>query len=128
MKLKKLSPNLMVEDVNQTVKFYKDVLGFELDQSVPESGQYDWASTRCGEVEIMFQARHSLSEDLPAFRELPTGGTLTFFIEVQGIQEIYERARNQVEIVQDINVTFYGMREFSIKDPNSYILTFAEPA
>ena len=27
--MKKLAPNLMVEDVNRTVEFYRDVLGFE---------------------------------------------------------------------------------------------------
>ena len=127
MKFIGLTPNLMVEDVNQTLKFYEDVLGFKLDQSVPESGHYEWASARCGEVELMFQTRTSLSSDFPPFQDTPTGGTLTFFIQMQGIQELYEHIRHQVEIIQDLNVTFYGMREFSIKDPNGYILVFAEP-
>jgi uncharacterized glyoxalase superfamily protein PhnB len=39
----------------------------------------------------------------------------------------YERARHQVDLIQDMSVTFYGMREFCIKDPNGYFLTFAEP-
>jgi uncharacterized glyoxalase superfamily protein PhnB len=127
MKLLEITPNLMVEDVNQTVRFYEDVLGFKLDQSVPESGQFDWASVRSGGVEIMFQARSSLSTDLPSFQELPTGGTLTLFIQMTGIQELYGHTQPQVELVQELNETFYGMREFSIKDPNGYFLTFAEP-
>ena len=40
--LKKLTPNLMVEDVNETVTFYQDVLGFALLASVPEEGQFNW--------------------------------------------------------------------------------------
>jgi uncharacterized glyoxalase superfamily protein PhnB len=127
MKLIDITPNLMVEDVNQTVMFYEDVLGFKLDQTVPEKGQFDWASVKSGEVEIMFQARASLSAEFPAFQEHLTGGTLTLFIRMHDIQELYERVRNRVERVQDLNVTFYGMREFSIKDPNGYFLTFAEP-
>lgn len=127
MKLINITPNLMVEDVNKTVQFYEDVLGFKCGQTVPESGQYEWASVKSGDVEIMFQARSSLSEVFPAFQELPTGGTLTLFTRLEGIQELYDRARHQVELTQELNVTFYGMHEFSIRDPNGYILTFAEP-
>jgi catechol 2,3-dioxygenase-like lactoylglutathione lyase family enzyme len=28
--LKRITPNLMVEDVNRTIEFYTDVLGFDL--------------------------------------------------------------------------------------------------
>ena len=34
----KMVPNLMVEDVNRTVAFYGDTLGFELLTTVPEGG------------------------------------------------------------------------------------------
>jgi uncharacterized glyoxalase superfamily protein PhnB len=127
MNLQKLTPNLMVEDVNATLAYYQDVFGFELEQSVPSEGQFDWASARRGEVELMFQSRSSLGKDLPDFQDLPIGGSLTFFIVLQGIQELYERVRGQAEVVQDLHDTFYGMREFATKDLNGYILTFAEP-
>lgn len=127
MKLKKITPNLMVEDISQTVKFYEDLLGFTLDRSVPDEEPYEWASVKAGEVELMFQARTSLSEDMPLFEGMPVGGTLTLFVRMNGIQELYDRLHNKVELVQDLFETFYGMREFSIKDPNGYILTFAEP-
>ena len=126
MKLHKLTPNLMVEDVNATLAYYQDVFGFELQQSVPTEGQYDWASTRCGEVELMFQSRSSLGKDLPDFQALPIGASLTFFIALQGIQELYERIRGRVELVDELHETFYGMREFAVKDLNGYILAFAE--
>lgn len=128
MKLKKITPNLMVEDISKTLKFYEDVLGFKLDQSVPDDPPYEWASVKSGEVELMFQARTSLSEDMPLFEGMPIGGTLTLFVRMQGIQELYDRVHQQVELVQDLFETFYGMREFSIKDPNGYVLTFAEPS
>ena len=35
MIIKKLIPNLMVEDVNRTAEFYRDVLGFEFVMGVP---------------------------------------------------------------------------------------------
>ena len=44
--LKKMTPNLMVEDVNNTIAFYKDILSFELLATVPETGQFNWAMMR----------------------------------------------------------------------------------
>jgi uncharacterized glyoxalase superfamily protein PhnB len=124
--LKKLTPNLMVEDVNQTIAFYRDILGFEPGQTVPTEGQYAWASMTSGEVEIMFQARASLGEELPGFRTLSIGGSLTLFIQMQGVKELYERVKDRVIIVQDLHDTFYGMREFALQDCNRYTLAFAE--
>jgi len=124
--LKKLSPNLMVEDVNRTVDFYRDVLGFELLGTVPEQGQFDWAMMRRDSVEIMFQARTSLVSDIPALADMPIGGSLTFYTEVTGVKELYQSIQDRVEIVQELHTTFYGTQEFSFKDCNGYILAFSE--
>ena len=72
--VKKLTPNIMVEHVNSTVDFYKNVLGFELLTTVPEQGTFDWAMMKRDTVEIMFQSRTSLSGDLPQFA-VRTGNT-----------------------------------------------------
>lgn len=39
--LEKLTPNLMVEDVNETIDYYKDVLGFELSMTNPKEGTFE---------------------------------------------------------------------------------------
>ncbi|OYT63392.1 glyoxalase, partial [Methanosarcinales archaeon ex4484_138] len=68
MALNKLAPNLMVEDVNRTVEFYQEVLGFEFVMGVIEEVQeiltsyqgdrlLDYAMVKCGDVEMMFQAK-----------------------------------------------------------------------
>lgn len=44
MQLKKLTPNVMVENVKHTTEFYRDVLGFQLITTVsPEGDTFDWA-------------------------------------------------------------------------------------
>ena len=126
MQLKTLTPNVMVEDVNQTIEFYRDVLGFQVNVTVPDTGQFDWASMKRDSVELMFQARSSLSSEIPAYADLPIGGALTFFIQMEGLQELYDRLKGKITIVQDLHTTFYGMREFAIRDCNGYVLTFAE--
>ena len=125
--LKKLTPNLMVEDVNQTVAWYKDVLGFEVLATVPDQGQFDWAMMRRDDVQVMFQARSSLTQEIPALAGAPIGGSLTFYVEVSGLTELYEQLKPSVEIVYDMHATFYGAQEFYVKDCNGYILGFSEP-
>ena len=77
-------------------------------------------------VELMFQSRASLSENVPALSGAPIGASQTFYIEVTGIQDLYERLRDRVEIVVDFHDTFYGTQEFYFLDINGYILSFSE--
>src|SRR5947207_1194232 len=74
--LKKMTPNLMVEDVNKTIAFYKDVLSFELLATVPETGQLNWAMMRRDKVEIMFQVRASITEEFPVLKDRAIGSSL----------------------------------------------------
>jgi uncharacterized glyoxalase superfamily protein PhnB len=124
--LKTLTPNLMVADVNETIAFYQNVLGFKLTQTVPDEGDFVWASVQNGDVELMFQTRESLSEEYPPLLDIPLGGSLSLFIRMDQIDELYTIVKGQVSIQKELHTTFYGMREFAIQDPNGYILVFAE--
>ena len=124
--LKNLTPNLMVEDVNQTVDFYKNVLGFDVLATVPEMGQFNWAMLKQGGVEMQFQLRASLTEEIPSFKDKAIGGALTLYIGVEGIKELYERLKDKVTIVQDMHTTFYGTQEFAIQDCNDFVISYAE--
>ena len=60
--LKKLTPNIMVEDVDETVKFYKNILTcFELVDSDQREGKSIWALVKCGSAQIMFEAKESMA-------------------------------------------------------------------
>ena len=124
--LKKLTPNLMVEDVEQTLSFYRDVLGFQVLTTLPESAPFDFAIAQRDGVELMFQSRTSLSENVPALTGTRIGASQTFYIEVTGIRDLYQQLRDKVEIVVDFHTTFYGTQEFYFRDINGYILSFSE--
>jgi len=124
--LQKLTPNLMVEDVDQTLAFYRETLGFAVLTTLPDAVPFNFAIVEREGVQLMFQSRTSLSENVPALAGSPIGASQTFFIEVTGIQQLYEQLRQHVEIVVDLHDTFYGTREFYFRDLNGYILSFAE--
>jgi lactoylglutathione lyase len=126
IKLNKLTPNIMVEDVNRTLQFYKETLGFEIVATVPDEGRFDWAMLKRDGVEIMFQSRASLGAEIPALQQREIGGALTFYMNIEGVKELYADLKGKVSIVQEMHTTFYGAQEFAIQDSDGYILSFAE--
>jgi len=88
----------------------------------------DYAMMKCGEVEVMFQAKRSLAEALPLLRGREIGGALTLYMELDSVSKLYAEIKDTVTIVKDPHTTFYGMQEFCIEDCNGYILAFAEAA
>jgi uncharacterized glyoxalase superfamily protein PhnB len=126
--LKKLTPNLMVEDVRRTMDFYQAVLGFEVLSTVEDAGEVGFAIMQRDGVEIMFQSRKSLSENVPALTGSSIGASQTFYIEVTDIATLYQQIKDKVTIVVDMHDTFYGTKEFYFRDINGYILSFSEAA
>jgi uncharacterized glyoxalase superfamily protein PhnB len=125
-KLESLSPNVISDSVNASVDFYTKFLGFSLVASVPETGAYNWAMVQRDGVTMMFQSLQSLKEDMPSLKLDKKGSIGTFFIKMKGIEELYESLKDKVEIALEWRVTFYGMKEFGVKDPDGYYLVFAE--
>lgn len=127
---KSITANLMVEDVDKTVSYYEDVLGFKLEMSVPrDDGKLQWAMITKETVELMLHEKGNLLEEVPQLRGSKMGGSLTLFIEIEGIDELYDTVNQHagIEFIKEPHTTFYGMKEFTIRDLNGYILTFAEP-
>ncbi|MCG9479508.1 MAG: VOC family protein [Actinomycetia bacterium] len=124
---KRLIPNLMVEDVNKTIKFYQETLGcFELVRTFPEKGRFDWAMMRCEGADIMFQSRESLSNKIPQFKQMKMGGSMVIYIETEGVKELYSWLTGKAEIVKELHQTSWGRKEFFIKDCNGYTIVFAQ--
>ncbi len=137
--LKRLWTNMMVSDLHRTIAFYCETLDFEHVMSVPKNSRdilfnHDperplaYAMLKHGDVEMMFQETESLKENVPAFDGVEsTGGTLTFYFEVEDVDLMAERVKKVCPLVRDLHDTFYGMREIYVRDPDGYVLGFAQP-
>jgi lactoylglutathione lyase len=124
--ISKLTPNLVVSDVDRSLAFYRDVLGFEVQMTVPETSPFVFAIVATGGVEIFLNASSTALEEYPAFRDRPIGGTLTLFLEVTGIEAAYESLKSRVKVVMPFEKKWYGSTEFAFVDPDGYVITFAE--
>ena len=124
--LTKLTPNLIVSDVERSVRFYRDVLGFAVTATVPETAPYVFAIVQSGGVEVFFNAPEPAIAEYPAFKDQPIGGTLTLFIEVMDIAGAHAALKERVPIVMPLEHKWYGVTEFAFADPDGYLITFAE--
>lgn len=123
--MESLTVNTFVKNINKSIEFYK-VLGFETIMTVPEKGDPEWAMLSNGGVSVMFQTMASLGKELPDIDRTASGGALLFYIKLKGIRAFFETIKDKVNVVKDLNTTFYGATEFTIKDTDGYHLTFAE--
>lgn len=127
MKYTKLTPNLVVRDVHAAVQFYQSVLGFQSAMKVPDAPPYVFASVTNGDVEIFFNDQKAVAEDYPPLAKGPIGGTMTLFLECEGIEEILQAVKkSEARIVMPLKTQFYGMREFAFVDPQGWTVTMAE--
>ncbi|MFS1512736.1 VOC family protein [Chengkuizengella sp. SCS-71B] len=138
MKLKKFTTNFISKDLETSISYYRDILGFKLEMVVDDNHiitkemdqdkNYVYALMSKDDLEIMFQTPDSIAEDIPACKDIPKGISACFYLEVEGLTDFYQEIHKKVEIVRDLYTTWYGMQEFHIKDCNGNILGFAKKA
>lgn len=124
--MKKLSPNLFVTSVKESILFYEK-LGFQVEQIIPDAENPIWASVVSGDVEIMLQEKNSGTKEFTILAGKELGATLTLFMETENLEENYVAIKeNNYKIVNDMHKTFYGTREFAVQDPDGYICVLGE--
>jgi uncharacterized glyoxalase superfamily protein PhnB len=127
MKYTKLTPNLVVRDVQAAIHFYTTVLGFQQAITVPDAAPYVFGSVTAGDIEIFFNDQRAVAEDYPPLARDPLGGTMTLFLECEGIEEVLRAVeKSGARIVMPLKTQFYGMREFAFVDPQGWTVTMAE--
>jgi uncharacterized glyoxalase superfamily protein PhnB len=139
MGFKKLTPNFSVRNVKESVLFYQDLLGFKLEIAVPygtnlienaiqEGREYSTAMMKKDDVFVMFLKHDLFEKDTQAFEGSAKGASVLFYMDVSDIDDLYMGLKGKVDIEKEIETTWYGMREFYIKDCNGYVLGFGEKA
>lgn len=128
MKFNTITPNLIVTDMEKSLHFYRDVLGFAVSQTVPEKAPFIFAWMKREDANLF------LNQQMPPQPGQPdplagraVGGTLSMYMVLEGIDDllkIVERAGVNPAI--PLHKEFYGMKEFAVVDPDGYLIIFAE--
>jgi uncharacterized glyoxalase superfamily protein PhnB len=111
-------PMIHVPSVAAAIDWYVS-LGFALLRQNDEHGETNWAKLSFEDSEIMLDSggKHSSEQR----REVD------LYITIANLNEFYKHLNPQIEIVEEPHDTFYGMREFVIRDINGFWITFGQP-
>jgi uncharacterized glyoxalase superfamily protein PhnB len=115
MKLESVRPVLAVTNIDDTIHFYGDVLGFECANRMD-----GWAALCRDNVEVMI----SLPNAHEPFEKPTLTGSIYF--NTSDVDALWEQIKDKASVVYPIENFFYGMREFAIRDNNGYILQFGQ--
>jgi uncharacterized glyoxalase superfamily protein PhnB len=121
--MKKLTPVLCVEAIEPVLPFWIDRLGFTRTAEVPHGDRLGFVILEKGDVQVMYQTRESVAEDVPPLATTPKGGTL-LFIEVEDLDAVEEALRG-IDPVVPRRTTFYGSEELIVREPAGNAVTFA---
>lgn len=117
--MNKLMPILWTKNLQETISFYENVLGFKCHGS-----KNNFASLTNGDVEVMFivpDTEHSSAKPLPN-----PGLTGSLYIWMPNLEEFWEAIKDKVKVTTTIAEREYNARDFSIIDNNGYELVFGE--
>ena len=114
----RVTPMIHVPDVRTTVDWYKDI-GFTVNETYGnDSGGLSFAILSFGATQVMFNqgGRPSAARR----REVD------LYVDADDVDGILNRINDHVEMVEGLRDTFYGMREFTIRDINGFWITFGQ--
>lgn len=115
MQLKGPVPVLYVANMEESIRFYTNVLGFFCADRTD-----GWATLQCGGAQVML----SLPNDHLPFEKPEFTGS--FYFQAEDVNCLWKKFRDKASIVYPIEDFDYGMREFAIRDNNGYILQFGQ--
>lgn len=127
MKFNSLIPELSVINIEESKKFYIDILGFKLEYERVED---KFAFLSLGDIQIMIEEVNGYWNT----GELvyPFGRGINFEMKVPNVDEIRDKlVKNNIELFRDITISEYEsngriivQKEFLVQDINGYLLRF----
>lgn len=106
MKMTRLIPMLPVRSMPASVEFYQK-LGFSIEQ---RNDDWRWAMLCFGECRLMVDQSINVHPGIPRCSVL--------YLYPDNISEYHKQVRKNGLAVPELELTFYGMTEFRIDDPD----------
>lgn len=117
--LQGLCPLIQVFDMDMSIHFYCDLLGFGIVQKAEKGG---WAWLRHGSAELMLNGAYDDGErpQEPDSARLLGHQDTVLFIGCPDVDGAYEQLRAKGVAVSKPRIAWYGMKQMSLKDPDGF--------
>lgn len=128
MSLVNIINELVVTNMQEAIKFYKQNLGFEIELTEEDSEPYTWVQMKNGDIKIMLEDYKTVCKEIEDFPKKTISTNLVKFKydNEKEIIDLYNKLKeNQVSFFMDLKKTEYGMIEYGIldSDENRIILS-----
>ena len=117
MRFNGIRPMLYTKQMDASIQFYTDVLGFTC---LEHNTEWGWACLQKDAIEIMLAIPN---EHIPFDKPLFTG---SLYIDVLNVDECWEQLKDKVHICYPIENFEWGMREFAFYDNNVYLIQMGQ--
>ena len=122
---------LQVFDMPTSVRFYRDVLGFEVVQTSPREGdQFDWGLLRLNDAHVMLNTAYE-QDSRPAHPDaacVAAHRDTCLYFSCPDVDAAYRHLLAHGIDVKEPKVAPYGMKQLYVSDPDGYGLCFQWPA
>ena len=120
---------LHVSDFAPVRAFYAR-LGFETVWEQAPDGHKGYLVLRCENNVIRFWCGNDSVHDHPYFKTFstaPPGKGVELVLEVENLDALYERLKDDPCLLEPLQQKPWGLRDFRIKDPSGYYLRLTTP-
>ncbi len=128
-----LTPLIGVFDMLKALAFYRDLLGFQVVSASPEvqtpEGRFShWMWLRLGAADLMLNTKYDSGErpPKPDASDFLAHGDVCFYIGCSDVDAVYQQLTHDGLMVDPPKVAPYGLKVFSVKDPDGYVVVFQE--
>ncbi len=124
-----MAPLFQVFDMPASLKFYRDILGFEIAMSSGEGDDVDWVLLRFNDIELMLNTAYEKPNRPSSPDSLRTDwhGDVTLYFGCPDTDALYAYLIQKGLKIKKPEITGYGWKALSFHDPDGYHLCFHWP-
>ena len=123
-----MTPLLQVFDMATSLKFYCDILGFEIVQTDQNTvaPNHNWVWLRLNGIDLMLNTAYEYHQRPPAAdaRRVATHHDTTLYFGASDVDAVYSHLRAKGLEVKAPKIAPYGMKQLYFRDPDGFGLCF----
>ena len=121
--LHQLWPLLGVRDLQRSLGFYRDRLGFRVaDRDAGTDAALRWCRLERDGVSLMLQ-----QDDAPGAAGERRGSRVVLYLVCDDVEPLQGELRKRGLDVSPPSTAYYGMRQLELRDPDGFVICFESP-
>jgi catechol 2,3-dioxygenase-like lactoylglutathione lyase family enzyme len=129
MEIRYVCPLMQVFDMNASLKFYCEVLGFHIHESAGEKDDLGWVWLKWNSTDIMLNTAYE-TPDRPEQADparVAAHEDTVLYLGCPNVDEAYQVLLSKGLKLDPPVVVSYGMKQLSFRDPDGYGICFQWP-